>query len=71
MIRTGFLAAALRDGLGAFHHKRTAEFAEGTSWLSFDRILAVGVVRAGIEESEAAFAFDHIAFLADRALHTT
>ncbi len=70
MIRTGFLAAALRDGLGAFHHKRTTEFAEGTSWLSFDRILAVRIVGAGVEKSETPFPFDHIAFCADRTPDT-
>ena len=70
MVRTSFLAAAFGDSFGAFHHERAAELAESAGWLGLDRILAVRIMGARIEESEASFAFDHVTFFADWAVDT-
>ena len=71
MIWTGFLTAAFRNGLSPFHHESTAQFAEGASWFGLDSVFTVRVMRAGIEDPESAFPFDHVTFAAGRTLDTT
>ena len=67
VIGTTFVAAALRDRLGALHHERAAHLADGSGRSGFDRVFAGGIIRAREEDAKAAATFYHFAFAADGA----
>ena len=64
VIRTGFTTAAFGNSLGAFHHQFAAHWAESTRRFGLDRVLAVRIIGAAIEDPEAATAFHHFSIFA-------
>ena len=66
VVGAGFVGTAFRDGFGAFHHERVAEWAYRSGGFCFDCVFAFGVVGAAVKYSEAAAPAYHLACLADR-----
>ncbi len=46
VIGARLVRAALRDGLGAFHHQRSADAADIAGGLRLDRVFALRIIRA-------------------------
>ncbi len=76
VIGAGAVGATLRNGFGAFHHEGAAGFAVSfeiafsAGGLCFDRVFAIGIVGTAVEGAEATAFFDHLALVAEGALHT-
>ena len=62
-----FVATALRDGLGALHHKRVTYFTHASRRLRLDSIFTLRIVGARKEDTEATPALHHFTFGTDRA----
>src|SRR3990167_1100676 len=67
MVRAGFVRAPLGDRFRAFHHKRAAHRADASGRTRFDRVFALGIVGAGVEQAEFAAPLHHLSLLAERA----
>ena len=61
MIGAGFVAAALRNGFGAFHHECAAGWADRAGWFCFYGIFTFWVSGTAVEDTETAVTADHLA----------